>query len=289
METCKLCFSEKIVTVKKVQSPHVDHQYKLYECKSCKSRFFDHLEYPVSLFDVYEKMSPQRNVEVEYKETKYWKERGDVLVKQLGREPKSLLDVGCETGDFLMLFPKVQSRQGVELSKSSVDIATKRGLIVHNDFLENIEFDQKFEVVTAFAILEHLAEPHKFLNKLETLVEDNGILLILIPTHQCFKAKFMNFIGRKWKMNSPPEHLNFYSRLFLDKHLSEKGYALEKRYFDSGGNFNPLSQIPFVGHLTTLLIKLADKWIFAKVPFFDHMYSIYKKKQTKEIENTINT
>lgn len=258
-------------------SPHVNHRYALYECNSCSSRFFDLVEYPVSLFDIYENMSPTRNENIEFEESDYWRTRKERLIKALGRDPDSLLDVGCETGTFLMHFPNLQRKEGVELSKFSVAIARKRGLVVHNDFLENIEFKEKFEAVTAFAILEHLAEPHKFLNQLDSIIKKNGILLILIPTHQCFKEKFLNFFGRKWKMYSPPEHLNFYSRSFLDKYLSEKGYILVERYYDSGGSFNPMGSIPLFGNAMASLVNMADKWLLKRIPFFDHMYSIYRK------------
>ena len=278
MKTCKLCFSNDIGVIRKIPSPHVPHDYKLYKCNNCKSRFCDHLEYPVSLDEIYERMSPMRNTEVEFHESEYWTDRKNMLVKHLGKEPASLLDVGCETGTFLMHFPSVPVKEGVELSKNSVEIAIKRGLTVHQDFLENIRFTHTFEVVTAFAILEHLIEPHQFLNKLDNLVENNGILSILIPTHQCFKEKLMNFLGKRWKMYSPPEHLNFYSRSFLDNYLSQKGYILVERYYDSGGSFNPMEGVPMIGKLTKALIKIADKRLLRRFAFFDHMYSIYRKK-----------
>ncbi len=41
-----------------------------------------------------------------------------------------------------MNFPNNIIREGVELSKDSVEIAKKRGLVIYQDFVENINFDK---------------------------------------------------------------------------------------------------------------------------------------------------
>lgn len=78
----------------------------------------------------------------------------------MDREISSVLDIGCRTGDFLMHFPKSIVREGVELSKNSAEIARERGLMLYQDFAENINFDKQYDVVTCYAVLEHLLDPH---------------------------------------------------------------------------------------------------------------------------------
>ena len=52
----------------------------------------------------------------------------------LEREPKSILDVGCRTGDFLMHFDENVIREGVELAEEYAKIGSKRGFIKMVDF-----------------------------------------------------------------------------------------------------------------------------------------------------------
>lgn len=277
MDKCKLCQGDKIGILRRIKSPHVDFEYSLWECKMCGSRFFDNEEFKVSLNDIYEKMSPQRNFEVEFKPSPYWVNRKELTLKHVQSQVNSILDVGCETGTFLMHFPEVFVRDGVELSVYSVDIARKRGLKVYNDFLENIEFERVYDLVTAFAILEHLVEPHRFLSKLKDLVASNGLLVIMIPSHQCLKEKIMTLLGKKWKMYSPPEHLNFYSKAYLDGYLNSAGFVLVDRYFDSGGGFSPLRSVPIIGYIIRGIVSILDGPFFRKIAIFDHMYSVYRK------------
>jgi len=57
------------------------------------------------------------------------------IQKILGKNPESILDIGCKTGDFLMHFDS-PIREGVEVSKKHADIAKKRGLHIYNNFLK---------------------------------------------------------------------------------------------------------------------------------------------------------
>lgn len=52
-----------------------------------------------------------------------------------------------------MHWPKDIVRVGVEASEYSAEIAKARGLDIKKDFLQNIEFDNKFDVVTCYAIM----------------------------------------------------------------------------------------------------------------------------------------
>ena len=123
--------------------------------------------------------------------------------------------------------------------------------------------------------MEHLVDPLQFLQKLKNLVKPNGILVIMIPSHQTLKAKFL---FKKWHMYSPPEHLNFYSRSFLDNYLRSDSFTLQKRYYSIGGMFKPLRNINILKPIHSKIPFLLDSIpLIKKVPVYDHMFSYYKK------------
>jgi len=174
---CKFCGSNKIKLVKKIQSPYVNHKYILYQCIDCKCRFFDIEEHNVDIENIYEKYSIKHNKEVsnfQFKKSFYWTRQVQRIEKILGRKASSVLDVGCRTGDFLMHFPDSLVREGIELSKNSAEIAKKKGLVIYQDFAENINFDKQYDVVTCYAVLEHLLDPLTYLDEDSNILSSGG-------------------------------------------------------------------------------------------------------------------
>ena len=278
---CKFCGGYKIKSIKKVRSPYVKYEYTLYQCNNCKSKFFYFEEHDIDIKDIYEKLAvkhiePSRIFKI--RKSFYWCRQVHRIEKILNRKILSVLDVGCRTGDFLFHFPNNIAREGVELSENSAEIARKRGLRIYQDFVENINFDKRYDVVTCYAILEHLKNPLSFLDKLQNMVAPCGVLVILIPTYECTKRWIIDtFTSVRWHMYSPPEYLNFFSRRFLDNCLAKKNFKLADRYWTSGGMFNPFRDIhlakPAFGKAMTLLDEYS---LINKLPIFDHMYSYYK-------------
>ena len=284
MSRCKLCGSEAVSRVGYAPSPYFKGlSYSLYSCDGCECNFFDPKEHPVDLQDMFDKLdSDNQSFDVKFSKSLYWEFHKNLIVKQFGRNPKSVLDVGCRTGAFLMHFDAEVVKEGVELSTVAANIASKRGIIAHNNYIENIKFNSKFDVVTSFAVLEHLPEPMKFLDSVQSWVNDKGLLVLMAPTHQCLKEKLAALFNKTWRMYTPPSHLNFYSRKWLDDTLKKEGFILEKRYYTSGGAFNPFSKIPLLGRAFQGFMYLIDKTPLNRWPIFDHQYSYYRKGEHKK-------
>ena len=275
---CIFCKFKDIKKIRNIKSPYFNLYFSLYECKNCKCRFFDKYQYKVSIDDMYEHLAKKKKVfSVEFRQSTYWIDQKKLLLKYMDKKPSSILDIGCRTGDFLMHFDDSIIREGVELSPHYANIAKQRGLKIYNDFVENINFNQNYDIVSVYAILEHLIEPLKFLDKINLLVNQGGIFIILIPTFECLVEKLYSMINHRWHMYSPPEHLNFFSKKFLDKYLMKKEFILIKRYYTSGNLYNPFKRIRLINRLFSRVIYFYDKLIFNKIPIFDHMYCLYKK------------
>jgi len=194
----------------------------------------------------------------------------------LGRKPKSVLDVGCCRGDFLMHFDIDIVKEGVELSKVNATIARERNLKIYNDFLEKLEFEHTYDIISAYAVFEHMIDPITFLHKIKSLLNNSGLLIILIPSFECLKAKLLQLFNIRWHMYSPPEHLNYFSRQFLDSFFSNVNLRIIKRYYTSGGLINPFAKVPLINTLFSTLMFYTDYSPINRIPIFDHMYSYYK-------------
>lgn len=273
---CKFCASTKCYVRKNIVSSLNQETYSLYSCKNCMSFFFNKDQYNISLESLYDNLSEKRgNFPEQFSPNKSWQRQAELILQLMEFPLASILDIGCRTGDFLLHFDPKIKREGIELSKYFASIAQNRGLKIHQNFIENIKFDYKFDAVTCYAILEHLEYPVKFLNKIDTLINPGGLLVVLIPTHQCVKRKWLDVIGSSWHMYSPPEHLNFFSRRFLDQYLNKRGFQLIHRFYTSGGMIDPFPKIKIINKLVKKIVESGDYGWLKKYAIFDHMYSYY--------------
>jgi SAM-dependent methyltransferase len=177
-----------------------------------------------------------------------------------------------------MHFNSETIRDGVEISNKYACVAKERGLKVFCNNIQNIDFEKKYDVVTAYAVVEHLTDPLSFLTKIQSIIKPGGILVIMVPSFECLLVTFLDkYTNKQWRMYTPPEHLNYMSMHFLDNFLNNKGLTLVDRYWTSGGVINPLRNIPILSVIFKGLMFGFDESIANKLPLFDHQYSIYKK------------
>lgn len=240
------------------------------------SHFFDFDQFKISLKSLYDKLSTSRGEFPEkFTPTRKWERQASIIGQLSSRPLTNILDVGCRTGDFLMHFNDGIQREGVELSDHFAEIGRQRGLTIYNDYLENVNFNDKYDVVSSYAILEHLEDPLVFLDKLSTIVNPSGILVILIPAYISLKRYILDLFHQHWHMYTPPEHLNFFSPEYLDNYLVSKGFSLVKRSYTSGGMSNLFRSIPPIQKVILKLTSFFDHSIMNRLPVYDHMYSYY--------------
>ena len=121
----------------------------------------------------------------------------------------SILEVGCSSG--FMLYPFIKNGHdcvGIEPSGVFSKYLRKRGINTY-DSLETFTKSnkKKFDLIIHFFVLEHVANPIKFLQKLLSLLKKNGKIIFEIPNvadplHTAYKIPaFENFywsIAHHW-------------------------------------------------------------------------------------------
>ena len=95
---------------------------------------------------------------------------------------KKVLDFGCGTGSFLNL-AKASAKEvaGIELDRALQPFFEENGINVFLNLKEATKEDQKWDVITAFHVVEHLSDPKNTLAELACLLSDEGILIIEVP------------------------------------------------------------------------------------------------------------
>lgn len=155
------------------------------------------------------------------------------LVQSFETEGKNLLDVGCGTGDFLAICNKDGwTTLGVEPNSKARTIArNKSGSTVLGSITE-IQ-DQTFDVITLWHVLEHIPNLDKYTKMLRSLLKPNGILIIAVPNHKSYDARYYK---EYWAAYDVPRHLWHFSQNAIVKLFEKINMCVVKirpMYFDS--------------------------------------------------------
>lgn len=96
-----------------------------------------------------------------------------------------ILDIGCGTGIIGAAFKTKYNATvyGIDLSKRSVSLAKKNGLMVQAKDINDTWPYQKseFDILLGIEIIEHLFNPDHFLKEASRVLKKNGILILTTP------------------------------------------------------------------------------------------------------------
>ena len=163
------------------------------------------------------------------------------LLSFLNRPIQSYLDVGCSTGRFLRLAEKFgveqQDAAGIELSAPLIQKLREEGFSVECAKVEesSLVAQRRFDLVTMFHVLEHVADPKAVADKLASAINEGGILAIETPNLQSWDAKL--FRDRYWGGYHFPRHWHIFTPKSLTKLLRESGLDIVAVHYQTGHAF----------------------------------------------------
>ncbi len=118
----------------------------------------------------------------------------------------SILDIGCGTGHLLHTFAlKGWHTKGIEPGEHARRFAVNTfGLDVEDEpVLDKLE-SESFDVVSMWHVLEHVYDVNQRMKQIYRLLANDGLVLIALPNHRAWDARFYN---RYWAAWDVPRHL----------------------------------------------------------------------------------
>jgi 2-polyprenyl-3-methyl-5-hydroxy-6-metoxy-1,4-benzoquinol methylase len=86
---------------------------------------------------------------------------------------------------------------------------------------------ERFDIIVAWNLLEHLVNPEEFLKKCKLGLNSRGLLVIQTPSHRNVFALLFRKIY--WGGLHAPRHFVIYSPKFLNRSLKQKGFEIISR------------------------------------------------------------
>lgn len=145
---------------------------------------------------------------------------------------KTVLDVGCATGQFLTLMADSGAARvrGIDASAECIATAKARGLDCERvDFLA---VQGQHDVITMWHLIEHLPQPLDYLRHAHALLAPGGWLLIETPVIGMVSEAF----GANWRYFMPTEHINLFTMDALVRHAANVGFSLRSHIRFGSGN-----------------------------------------------------
>jgi 2-polyprenyl-3-methyl-5-hydroxy-6-metoxy-1,4-benzoquinol methylase len=149
----------------------------------------------------------------------------------------AVLDVGCSSGAFLFQlnqrFPGCYQGLGTDVSGPPLDYAESRGIaVVRGNFLEQDFGGRRFDAVTFWAVVEHLAAPRLFLKKAWSVLQPEGRCFVLVPNMKSLAARIL---GARYRYIYS-QHLNYFTRATLTQMVEGQFSVVQVRTT----HFNPI-------------------------------------------------
>jgi len=151
----------------------------------------------------------------------------------------SILDVGCAAGFFLESLGPAWDRYGCDASSAMVRLANQQfGERITETVFEEYSPGRTFDVITMWDFIEHVADPVACLNKVASLLADDGYVFIGTPDTA---SPVVHILGKHWYNYIPPAHLHYFSRWNIPIFLRNNGFRMKRLvYF---GKFVTLAEI----------------------------------------------
>ncbi len=184
----------------------IDTQLKthLYKCRDCHLYF----KYPIpskeQLDELYRNGNPQ-TWQYRLKDRLDWQVAIEFISKHMSKG--TILDIGCWNGEFLSNVTAGWKCYGTEINPLASNSARNKGVeIISDDFDRLISLHYKFDVVTAFDVIEHTKDPLNFVMMTSKIMNENG--LMVMSTGNTETATWKLSKGRYYYC-AIPEHLSF--------------------------------------------------------------------------------
>lgn len=251
IKKCRICSSSSLVSVVKIKKQFIASTFVKTNIKNPKSK----IKIPMTLLLCKKcglvQLKETVNPGLLYESYFYRSRVSDTMKRDLQdvvtdvcknanlKEGDSVLDIGCNDGLMISMFPKNLKRIGIDPAQNIDWSNLDKSISIVNDYFPSPKLKNKsFKIITTTAMFYDLDDPNKAVKQIKKMLEKDGVLCIQV-SYLYDTIKDMNFY------DICHEHLEYYS-------LKTLSYLMKKNkmeIFDASTNaVNGGSLRIMVGH-----------------------------------------
>lgn len=150
------------------------------------------------------------------------------------RKGGKILDVGCGTGDILVLLKDLGwDTYGIDIDKKGMRIAKERGLThMRVGTYKDVDKyqDNYFDCIRLYHVIEHINDPSLCLKILYKKLKPQGELFLCTPN---FNTPIQKIFGSYWSALDAPRHLYLFTPQTLARIAKKYNFAVVSVTYDS--------------------------------------------------------
>lgn len=184
--TCAICTS-----CKPPKSYRVIDGLQLWRCHSCSTIFLDPTMKNVDQEFIIETKAASPTIEY-WSTPVFYSDHSSLfehyfikrlkMIKRFGAKRHSVLDIGCGHGYWLEYLQRLGHEAiGIDLSHDAYQSCSSRGLKVEHIDFAGFHSNDKFTLISACDVLEHVTAPLEFLKKCNELLTSEGLIYLQVP------------------------------------------------------------------------------------------------------------
>lgn len=266
---CPYCHTEDydvVATGRDFEFETSEKNYQFVSCKECGLLRLNPRPNITDLNNIYPKEYNCYHIETFYHPLLniirlFFQKRIVSDIKKLCNKQALILDVGCGSGELLLLLRKYGSKNW-NLAGNDITDASKGSLIKHNiDFIkgrfEDLNFHRgDWDVIILQGVIEHLDDPDKVIKGAYRMLKKGGYLMLITPSSESWDARL--FKSKYWAQWHFPRHWVIYNPTLIKMQLIKNGF--------SQININPLlSPWSWIQSLHNYFVNKNKKGIMTKI------------------------
>jgi 2-polyprenyl-3-methyl-5-hydroxy-6-metoxy-1,4-benzoquinol methylase len=194
---CPVCLSTNAVRL--YSKPRQDRTWHLARCSDCLQHYTDPLP---TLDDIKSFYSDEYHADLTSEQGsegefgKKFRGYADWILQHV--PPGRSLDIGCTTG----LFPYILKQRGFQSEGLEINTVTAQwgqehyNIPIRNQPFETTTYDERaFRLISMADVLEHSLNPAATLNRVYSILEDDGFLFVSFPDIESIESRYFRALA----------------------------------------------------------------------------------------------
>jgi SAM-dependent methyltransferase len=135
-----------------------------------------------------------------------------------------ILDLGCGLGFLLSALDERWDKYGVEVSTFAAEYAAQWGTIFVGELQDANHPGEFFDVVFCHHVIEHVADPVRFIGEIYRILKPSGALVLATPD---FDSGCARRFGENYRLLHDHTHISLFTNDSMHRFLRDHGFVID--------------------------------------------------------------